>query len=219
LLEIKTVWVGRSSTGLGRRGKMSCLAAEDHERVVRRIKFWHVKIHIILAGLLAISLYLPCQLKIERDLLQAENSSLRTRHRIMEMLRTRPMTVGQAMDITDAVIQQKKVPVEVVIAVMRQESEFRPDAVSKKGARGLMQVMPVIWKIYSLPHFRNVTDPAQNVHVGTQYLADLFDQFGDWKAVFRAYYAGPENHNNKKYDWYANAVAKKIADYRREMQN
>ena len=198
---------------------MSCLAAEDHKRIVRRINFWHIKFHVLLAGLLVISLYLPYHLKVERDLLQAENCSLKTRHRMLEMLRTRPLTIGQAMDITDAVMQQNEVPLEVVFAIMRQESEFRPDAVSKKGAMGLMQVMPLIWKNYSLPHFRNVTDPAQNVHVGTRYLADLYEQFGDWKAVFRAYYAGPENYDNKKYDWYANAVVKKIADYRREMQN
>ena len=198
---------------------MGCLAAEDHERIIRRIRFRHLKLHVIFAGLLVISLYLPYHLKVERDLLQAENCSLKTRHRMLEMLRTRPLTIGQAMDITDAVMQQNEVPLEVVFAIMRQESEFRPDAVSKKGAMGLMQVMPLIWKNYSLPHFRNVTDPAQNVHVGTRYLADLYEQFGDWKAVFRAYYAGPENYDNKKYDWYANAVVKKIADYRREMQN
>jgi len=138
---------------------------------------------------------------------------------MLEMLRTRPLTIGQAMDITDAVILQKKVPVEVVFAVMQQERGFAPEAVSRKGAKGLMQVMPVTWKNYSLPHFKNVSDPVQNVHVGTLYLADLFDQFGDWKAVFRAYYAGPQNYNNKNYDWYANAVVKKIADYRREMEN
>ena len=198
---------------------MGCLAAEDHERIIRRIRFRHLKLHVIFAGLLVISLYLPYHLKVERDLLQAENCSLKTRHRMLEMLRTRPLTIGQAMDITDAVMQQNEVPLEVVFAIMRQESEFRPDAVSKKGAMGLMQVMPLIWRNYSLPHFRNVTDPAQNVHVGTRYLADLYEQFGDWKAVFRAYYAGPENYDNKKYDWYANAVVKKIADYRREMQN
>jgi hypothetical protein len=198
---------------------MGCLAAEDHERIIRRIRFRHLKLHVLFAGLLVISLYLPYHLKVERDLLQAENCSLKTRHRMLEMLRTRPLTIGQAMDITDAVMQQNEVPLEVVFAIMRQESEFRPDAVSKKGAMGLMQVMPLIWKNYSLPHFRNVTDPAQNVHVGTRYLADLYEQFGDWKAVFRAYYAGPENYDNKKYDWYANAVVKKIADYRREMQN
>ena len=205
---------------------MSCMAAEDHDRIVRRVNLWHVNFHIIWAVLLALAIYLPYHLKLERDLLQVEyssikveNSSIKMRHRMMEMLRTRPLTIGQAMDITDAVIQQNKVPVEVVFAIMRQESEFTPEAVSQKGAKGLMQVMPVIWKSYSLPHFKNVTDPVQNVHVGTHYLADLFDQFGDWKAVFRAYYAGPQNYNNKNYDWYANAVVKKIADYRREMEN
>jgi soluble lytic murein transglycosylase-like protein len=198
---------------------MSCMAAEDHDRIVRRVNLWHVKFHLIWAVLLAVAIYLPYHLKVERDLLQMEYSSVKMRHRMLEMMRTRPLTIGQAMDITDAVIQQKKVPVEVVFAIMRQESEFTPEAVSKKGAKGLMQVMPVIWKSYSLSHFKNVTDPVQNVHVGTLYLADLFDQFGDWKAVFRAYYAGPQNYNNRNYDWYANAVAKKIADYRREMEN
>ena len=198
---------------------MSCLAAEDHDRIVRRVNFWHVSFHILWAVLLALAIYLPYHFKLERDLLQLEYSSIKTRHRMLEMLRTRPLTIGQAMDITDAVIQQNKVPVEVVFAIMRQESEFTPEAVSQKGAKGLMQVMPITWKSYSLPHFKNVMDPVQNVHVGTLYLADLFDQFGDWNAVFRAYYAGPENYNNKNYDWYANAVAKKIADYKREMEN
>jgi soluble lytic murein transglycosylase-like protein len=195
------------------------MAAEDHDRIVRRVNFWHANFHIIWAVLLALAIYLPYHLKLERDLLQVEYSSVKMRYRMVEMLRTRPLTIGQAMDITDAVIQQNKVPVEVVFAIMRQESEFTPEAVSKKGAKGLMQVMPITWKSYSLPHFKNVTDPVQNVHVGTLYLADLFEQFGDWKAVFRAYYAGPQNYNNKHYDWYANAVVKKIADYRREMEN
>jgi soluble lytic murein transglycosylase-like protein len=195
------------------------MAAEDHDRIVRRVNLWHVKFHLIWAVLLALAIYLPYHLKLERDLLQVEYSSVKMKYRMLEMLRTRPLTIGQAMEITDAVIQQNKVPVEVVFAIMRQESEFTPEAVSKKGAKGLMQVMPITWKSYSLPHFKNVTDPVQNVHVGTLYLADLFEQFGDWKAVFRAYYAGPQNYNNKNYDWYANAVVKKIADYRREMEN
>jgi len=198
---------------------MSCMAAEDHDRIVRRVNLWHVKFHLIWAVLLALAIYLPYHLKLERDLLQVEYSSVKMKYRMLEMLRTRPLTIGQAMEITNAVIQQNKIPVEVVFAIMRQESEFTPEAVSKKGAKGLMQVMPITWKSYSLPHFKNVTDPVQNVHVGTLYLADLFEQFGDWKAVFRAYYAGPQNYNNKNYDWYANAVVKKIADYRREMEN
>ena len=198
---------------------MSCISTDDHDRIVRRINFWHVNFHIIAAVLLALSIYLPYHLKVEHDFLQAEYSSIKIRHQMLEMLKTRPLTIGQALDITDAVIQQNRVPVEVVFAIMRQESEFAPKAVSQKGAKGLMQVMPITWRSYSQPHFKNVTDPVQNVRVGTLYLADLFDQFGDWKAVFRAYYAGPQNYSNKNYDWYANAVMKKIADCRREMEN
>ena len=205
---------------------MSCMAAKDHERIVRRVNLLHVKFHLIWAVLLVVSLSLPYYLKVERDLLREsvhtfrlEYSSIRMRHQMLDMLRTRPLTIGQAMDIADSVIQQNTVPIEVVFAIMQQESEFTPEAVSKKGARGLMQVMPIVWKSYSLPHFKNITDPVQNVHVGTLYLADLFQKFGDWKAVFRAYYAGPDNCNNKEYDWYANAVVKKIYDFRRTIES
>ena len=144
---------------------------------------------------------------------------MKMKYRMLSLLRTRPLTIGQAMDIADAVTQQDNVPVEVAVAIMNQESEFTPEAVSTKGAKGLMQIMPAIWKSYSHPNFKNVTDPVQNVHVGTLYLADLFNKFRDWRAVFRAYYAGPENYNNRKYDWYANSVAKKMADLKREMEN
>lgn len=204
---------------------MSCVPTEDHKRIVRRVHLLHLKFHLIWAVLLVVFLYTPYHYKFERDLLREaihtfrlEYSSIRMRYRMLDMLRTRPLTIGQAMDIVDTVIQQNNVPVEVVFAIMEQESEFTPEAVSKKGAKGLMQVMPIVWENYSLPHFKEITDPVQNVYVGTLYLADLFHKFGDWQAVFRAYYAGPENYNNKKYDWYANAIVKKIADFSREME-
>ena len=205
---------------------MSCVATQDHKRIVRGVHLLHIKFHLIWAILLVVSLYAPYHYRFEHHLLrqaihtfQLEYSSMKMKHRMLTMLRTRPLTIGQAMDIADAVTQQNNVPVEVAFAIMKQESEFTPEAVSKKGAKGLMQIMPIVWKSYSLPNFKNETDPVQNVHVGTLYLADLFDKFGDWQAVFRAYYAGPENYNNRKYDWYANSVAKKMADLRREMEN
>ena len=49
---------------------MSCMAAEDHDRIVRRVNLWHVKFHLIWAVLLALAIYLPYHLKLERDLLQ-----------------------------------------------------------------------------------------------------------------------------------------------------
>jgi len=205
---------------------MSCMLTDDHKRIVRRVHLLHLKIHFILGLFLGIALYAPFHYKFERDLLQeaiqafrSEYCSIKMRHQILDTLRARPLTIRQAMDIADAVIQQKNVPVEVAFGIMKQESEFTPEAVSKKGAKGLMQVMPVVWKSYSPSDFKNSTDPVLDLHVGTLYLADLYHRFGDWREVFRAYYAGPDNYNNRHYDWYANAVVKKAADFRRELQN
>jgi soluble lytic murein transglycosylase-like protein len=211
---------------MSRREDMSCMLTEDHKRIVRRVHLLHLKIHLLFGLLLGITLYAPFHYMFERDLLQeaiqtlrSEYCSIKMRHQILDTLRARPLTIRQAMDIADAVIQQKNVPVEVAFGIMKQESEFTPEAVSKKGAKGLMQVMPVVWKSYSPSHFKNPTDPVLNVHVGTIYLADLYHRFGDWREVFRAYYAGPDNYNNRKYDWYANAVVKKAADFSRDFQN
>ncbi len=197
---------------------MDCISAESHNQIIHRVNLWYVSFHITWAVLLAFSIYLPYHFTSERGLLQKKYASIKVRNQMLEMLRTKPLTIRQAMDITDEVIDQKRVPVEVFFAVMQQESELRSKAVSQKGAKGLMQVMPITWKIYS-HSYKKVTDPVQNVRVGILYLSDLFDQFHDWKEVFRAYYAGPRNYNNKNYDWYANAVLKKIADFRWEMEN
>jgi hypothetical protein len=73
-----------------------------------------------------------------------------------------------------------------------------------------MQVMPIAWKSYSLPPFKNVTVPVQNKHFGAPYLADLLEESEDWNAVLRAYYPGGQNYNNKNYERYANPVGKKL---------
>jgi len=204
---------------------MDSITTEDCKRIVRRRNYWHGSLHIIWAALLAFSIFLPYHFKherdhfkLERDRLQEEYSSINSRDRMLQALKARPLTIGQAMEITDAVVEQNKVPAEVILAVMQQESEFNPKAVSRKGAGGLMQVMPVTWRVYSPGSPKNGKDPVQNVRVGILYLGDLFDQYHDWKAVFRAYYAGPQNNHNKRYDWYANAILKKAGDYRREME-
>jgi soluble lytic murein transglycosylase-like protein len=73
-----------------------------------------------------------------------------------------------------------------------------------------MQIMPGTWKIFTNIDYKQVHDPVKNIDIGARYLADLYNQYGDWKMVFRAYFAGPQNARNSKYDWYANAVMKKI---------
>jgi soluble lytic murein transglycosylase-like protein len=73
-------------------------------------------------------------------------------------------------------------------AVIAVESGYNPRAVSKKGAAGLMQLMPDTAKRYKVV---NVFDPQQNVRGGAQYLADLLKMFGnDLRLALAAYNAG-----------------------------
>lgn len=76
----------------------------------------------------------------------------------------------------------------LVAAVIEQESGFRPDAVSPRGARGLMQLMPATGRWMGA---RDLHDPAQNIDAGARYLKYLEMRFeGDVVRQLAAYNAG-----------------------------
>lgn len=76
----------------------------------------------------------------------------------------------------------------LVHAVIRAESAYRPDAVSSKGAVGLMQLMPGTAERYGVT---DRYDPEQNIRGGTTYLRDLLLMFeGDIELAVAAYNAG-----------------------------
>ena len=88
----------------------------------------------------------------------------------------------------------------LVAAVVRVESKFRPFAESKKGARGLMQIMPETgqWAAEQMGladfHAQKLFDPHVNIRIGTWYLAKLIEQFeGDVIVALAAYNGGQSN--------------------------
>jgi len=79
--------------------------------------------------------------------------------------------------------------VALIKAVIHAESAFNPTAVSRKGARGLMQLMPDTARLMGV---RDSFDPTQNIYGGVRYLASLVTKFGgDMRLALAAYNAGP----------------------------
>lgn len=76
----------------------------------------------------------------------------------------------------------------LVYATMSQESSFKPQAISYKGARGLMQLMPATAARFGVT---NIFDPKQNIEGGVKYLRFLLDTFnGDVRLTLAGYNAG-----------------------------
>ena len=99
------------------------------------------------------------------------------------------------------------VDAKLVHAVIRAESGYNANAVSHKGAVGLMQLIPATAARYGVS---NSYDPAQNIAGGTKYLRDLLAMFkGDIELAVAAYNAG-ENaviRNGNKIPPYAETMA------------
>lgn len=67
-------------------------------------------------------------------------------------------------------ISGKKIVNEGLIkAIIKVESENNPNALSKKGARGLMQLMPKTWEVFGEGDFQNAFNPEKNIKAGEEY--------------------------------------------------
>jgi soluble lytic murein transglycosylase-like protein len=102
---------------------------------------------------------------------------------------TEPTTVQDPMDrIVQEAAQRHKVDPALVKAVISTESDWNPRAVSRKGAEGLMQLIPETAERFGVG---NPMDPVQNVEGGTTYLRWLLDRYnGDLRKTLAAYNAG-----------------------------
>jgi soluble lytic murein transglycosylase-like protein len=107
-----------------------------------------------------------------------------------------PPAAINPFELADAAADKYGLPRVLVRSVMAAESAFQVEALSPKGAIGLMQLMPETAQVLGAdPH-----DPAQNVDAGVRYLRDLLNKYdgGLWRAL-AAYNAGPAAVD--KYHW------------------
>jgi len=113
----------------------------------------------------------------------------RTKEKLYGILKTKGYSLGQGLEIAEAIVKRSKeleLPLALIMAVIDEESEFYPNARSSKGAQGLMQVMPLKWDEYVVKlnlnvNRRAITDPFMNITVGCQILKDLYDGYRDIK--------------------------------------
>ncbi len=92
--------------------------------------------------------------------------------------------------------QKYDLPQEIIFSVINVESHFNPNAVSSKGAVGLMQIMPStaeeVAKKANFDTFE-LTNPRDNIMLGSSYLATLNRRFENLSTAICAYNAGPTN--------------------------
>jgi soluble lytic murein transglycosylase-like protein len=91
-------------------------------------------------------------------------------------------------ELVEAAARKNGLPPNFVHSVVSAESGYKTDAVSPKGAIGLMQLMPATARSYNA----DPNDPSQNVEAGAAYLRELLIKYnGDARLALAAYNAGP----------------------------
>ncbi|SHO51813.1 Transglycosylase SLT domain-containing protein [Anaerocolumna xylanovorans DSM 12503] len=94
-------------------------------------------------------------------------------------------------EIFNEAADKYNVPVNLLKAIGKQESNFKPDAVSRCGAQGIMQLMP---RTAASLGVTDSFDPKQNIMGGAKYISQLLDKYdGNASLALAAYNAGSNN--------------------------
>ncbi len=108
-----------------------------------------------------------------------------------QAMRMRPSAYGDSAfdQYIRQASQQHGLPFALIKAVVHQESQFNPNAVSHAGAQGLMQIMPQTGQLLGLS---NPFNPRENIMAGSAYLKEMMKRYnGNVALALAAYNAGP----------------------------
>ncbi len=100
-----------------------------------------------------------------------------------------PIADPELTPLIESAAKLHQVEPKLIRSVIEQESAFHACAISSKGAKGLMQLMPA-----TIDQFKvgDAFDPQQNIEAGATYLRQLLDKYkGDLKLALAAYNSGP----------------------------
>src|SRR5262249_59925219 len=101
-----------------------------------------------------------------------------------------PPGTGSFAALTQAAASRYSVDADLITSVIASESNFDPKAISRRNARGLMQLLP---QTAARLGVKNIFDPSENIDAGTRYLRDLLQRYrNDLALTLAAYNAGPE---------------------------
>lgn len=91
-------------------------------------------------------------------------------------------------EIVGEIANKFEIEAALVKAIIKAESNCNPNAVSRKGAQGLMQLMPATAKKLKV---EKPLDPQENILGGVKYIKGLMASYGDLRLALAAYNAGP----------------------------
>ena len=129
---------------------------------------------------------------LQRGAADSEQASATAGAEFSDILRTSLSSGSVDLDaIFELAGQKYNLSPDLLKAVAKTESNFRPDVVSRAGAMGIMQLMPGTARGLGVT---DAFDPYQNIMGGAKYLRQMLDRYnGDLELALAAYNAGPGN--------------------------